>query len=152
MKLKILYGTETGNCRGLANKVAAKAEKLGVQATVIDLAGCDVSILNDNEAPVLLIISTWDDGLPPPKAAAFCNALQDAKMDLSALHYTVLALGDTEYPLYCECGRQVDAKLSGLGAKPILPRTDLGADYMVSYMGWAKNFWKTMAGFYGIAA
>jgi len=62
----------------------------------------------------------------------------------------VLALGDTEYALYCECGKQVDARLTELGATAVMPRTDLGADFMVSYIGWSKNFWKTMAGVYGI--
>jgi Sulfite reductase, alpha subunit (flavoprotein) len=60
-------------------------------------------------------------------------------------------MGDTEYPLFCECGKQVDADLQRLGAEAVLPRTDLGADFMVSYIGWSKNFWKTMAGVYGVA-
>ncbi len=102
--------------------------------------------------PVLVIISTWDDGMPPPKCVDFCNELFAASTDLSHLQYTVLALGDTEYPLYCECGKQVDAKLAELGAECVLPRTDMGADFMVDYIGWSKNFWKTMKGVYGVGA
>lgn len=151
MKLSIFYGTETGNCRGLANKVAAKAEKNGVAASVTDLAECTPDALTGLDHPALIIISTWDDGAPPPPAAPFCEALASTPLDFSGLRYHVLALGDNEYPLYCECGKQVDTALSERGATAFLPRADLGADFMVSYIGWSKNFWKTLAGVFGVA-
>jgi len=150
MKLTVFYGTETGNARGLAQKVAKKGEKNGVDVDVVDLASSEVSALESVDHPFVVIISTWDDGAPPPKCARFCAALQSADLSLDGKQYTVLALGDKEYPLFCECGKQVDARLAELGATPVLPRTDLGADFMVGYIGWSKNFWKTMAGVYGI--
>lgn len=152
MKLTVMYGTESGNSKGLAEKVAAKGTKLGVDVNMVDLAETSASELAGIDNPLLVIISTWDDGAPPPKCVNFVNGLNACDMDLSQLQYTVLALGDTEYPLFCECGKQVDAKLAELGAKPVMPRTDLGADFMVSYIGWSKNFWKTMKGVYGVAA
>lgn len=151
LELTILYGTETGNCRGLAQKVQKKAEKNGLAATIHDLAEYTVDQLAALTNPVLFIISTWDEGAPPPKAKPFCDALQTTDADLSHLDYTVLALGDTEYELYCECGKQVDARLAELGAKRILERTDLGADFLVFYIGWSKKFWKTLAQFFGVA-
>ena len=152
LKLTVLYGTETGNCRGVADKVVKKGEKNGVEVSVYDLAEYTVDQLKEITNPVLVVISTWDDGAPPPKAAPFCKALAEADLDLSGLKYTVLALGDTEYPLFCQCGKEVDAKLEALGAEKVLDRTDLGADFMVSYIGWSKKFWKTMAGVYGVTA
>jgi len=152
MKLSVLYGTETGNCKGLAEKVAKKGEKNGVAVDVVDLANYRVEELASLEHPVLVIISTWDDGAPPPKCVKFVNELLCSEGDLSHLHYSVLALGDKEYPLYCECGKQVDVKLAALGANPVMERTDLGADFMVDYIGWSKRFWKTMAKVYGVAA
>jgi len=151
LSLTVLYGTETGNCKGLAQKVAKKGEKLGVNVSVIDLADYTVEQLQAVDHPVLFIISTWDEGAPPPKCVPFCNALQASSADMSGLGYSVLALGDTEYELFCECGKQVDSKLQELGAKQLMERTDLGADFLVFYIGWAKKFWKTMAGVYGIA-
>ncbi|MDP0499888.1 MAG: flavodoxin domain-containing protein [Verrucomicrobiota bacterium JB022] len=151
MKLTILYGTETGNCRGLAQKVAAKGQSNGVEVAVHDLATYSIEQLATLDHPTLVIISTWDDGLPPPKCVPFVKALKAAEIDLSSMAYTVLALGDQDYPLYCECGKQLDARLAELGAQKILDRTDLGADFLVGYIGWSKKFWKTMAGVYGIA-
>ncbi|KAF0094526.1 MAG: flavodoxin/nitric oxide synthase [Puniceicoccaceae bacterium 5H] len=150
-KLTILYGTETGNCRGLAQKVAAKAQKNGLEADVFDLAAYSVDQLAAVDNPVLVIISTWDEGAPPPKARKFCADLLSQTPDLSGLSYTVLALGDTEYEQFCECGRQIDARLEELGASCCLERTELGADFMVSYIGWSKKFWKRMAEVYGVA-
>jgi sulfite reductase (NADPH) flavoprotein alpha-component len=150
MKLTVLYGTETGNTRGLAQKVAKKGEKNGVTVDVVDLAEYTVEELAALDHPFLVIISTWDDGAPPPDCVPFCEALASADINLEGKQYTVLALGDTEYPLFCECGKTVDARLAELGATAVMPRTDLGAEFMVSYIGWSKNFWKTMAGVYGI--
>ena len=152
MKLTVLYGTETGNCRGLANKVAAKGQKNGVEVAVRDLATCKASDLEAIDHPMLFIISTWDDGDPPPKCVPFCNDLKSTAPSISGSKYTVLALGDTEYPLFCECGKQIDSRLAALGAEPYMPREELGADFMVSYIGWSKRFWKTMAGVYGLTA
>lgn len=151
MKLTVLYGTETGNSRGLAEKVAKKGAKNGVEVDVVDLAGYSMSDLETLDHPFLVIISTWDDGAPPPKCVAFCESLKSSSASLGEKQFSVLALGDTEYPLFCECGKQVEADLEKLGAKPVMPRTDLGADFMVSYIGWSKKFWKTMAGVYGVA-
>lgn len=151
MKLTVLYGTETGNCRGLAQKVAKKGEKNGVEVDIIDLAEYSMGQLAALDNPFVVIISTWDDGAPPPKCVEFCDALKAGGASLEGKKYTVLALGDTEYPLYCECGKQVDADLAALGAEAVMPRTDVGADFMVSYIGWSKKFWKTMAGVYGVA-
>ena len=152
MKLTVFYGTETGNCRGLAEKVAAKGRKNGVEVDVIDLASYKADQLASIDNPMLFIISTWDDGEPPPKCVPFFKSLTATEISLEGAQYAVLALGDTEYPLFCECGKQVDFRLAGLGAKAVMPRTDLGADFMVSYIGWSKQFWKTMAGVYGISA
>jgi len=150
MKLTVFYGTETGNSKGLAQKVAKKGEKNGVEVDVVDLSTCDASQIAAIDHPFVVIVSTWDDGAPPPKCVPFYDSLMASDASLEGKQYTVLALGDTEYPLFCECGKTIDAKLSELGATAVLPRTDLGADFMVSYIGWSKNFWKTMAGVYGV--
>lgn len=152
MNLTIFYGTETGNCEELAEKVAAKGNKLGVTVTVKDLADLTVDALSTLNEPLLVIISTWDDGMPPPKAAPFCEQLFDSSAKLDHLSFCVLALGDKDFPLYCECGRMVDAKLAELGATKIMERGELDADFPVSFIGWSKSFWNTMASLYGVAA
>ena len=151
-ELTVFYGTETGNSKGIADKVLKKGTKNGVQVHLRDLAECSLADMKAVDHPFLVVISTWDDGAPPPAAVPFCTELAETSEDLSSLRFSVLALGDEEYPLFCECGKQIDQKLADQGATRILERKDLGADFMVSYMGWSKTFWKTMARVYGVAA
>ncbi len=150
LELTILFGTETGNCEDLAKKVAKKAEKNQVATKIVNLANYSIEDLAGETAPVLFIVSTWGDGAPPPKCEAFFNALHAYGDPLEGKKFGVLALGDSEYPLFCECGKQLDSKLEALGAERMVERADMDADFMVSYIGWSKRFWKTMAGVYGI--
>jgi len=147
--LTIIYGTETGNSRTLAQQVAKRAEKNGVAATVCDMADFDVSGLSGLSTPVLFIVSTWGDGLPPAKAQPFFNAIA-ASPALPDLSYAVLGLGDLNYEQFCQAGKTLDAALAKLGGKLIVPRADLGEDFQVTYIGWAKRFWQALAVIYGI--
>lgn len=151
-ELIILYATETGNCEGLAQKVAIKAEKNGVQATVTNLESYAATDLIHEKAPMLFIVSTWGDGSPPPKAEAFFDALYKEMLLLTEKPFAVLALGDSEYPLFCECGKRLDAYLESCHAARLMPREDLDGDYMVSYMGWSKRFWQVLDTYYSTAA
>lgn len=117
---------------------------------MLNLADITPEQLSEESAPILAIVSTWGDGAPPPKCEAFFEALESYSGSLSGMQFGVLALGDTEYPLFCECGKLLDAKLEALGAERMVPRTDMDADFMVSYIGWSKKFWKTMAAVYGV--
>ncbi len=148
--LTIIYGTETGNAKTLAGQVAKRAEKNGVAATSCNMAECDAAGLAGIAGPVLFIVSTWDDGLPPASARPYFKALAGLS-SLPGLSYTVLALGDSDYEQFCKAGADLDAMLAKLEAKSFMPLSKLGADFQVSYMGWAKNFWGALAGIYGIS-
>jgi len=147
--LTIIYGTETGNSKTLAAQVAKRAEKNGVAATVSNMADFDASALAGEKAPVLFIVSTWDDGLPPASARPFYKALEDVH-SLDGLSFTVLGLGDHDYEQFCQAGKDLDAALTKSGAKSFMPREDMGAEFQVTYIGWSKRFWQTLAGIYGI--
>ncbi len=149
--LTIIYGTETGNSRGLANSVAKRATKNGVNAKVVEMTAYTPEQLAAETSPVLLIVSTWDDGLPPLRARKFFSALKEAPA-MPGLQFVVLALGDSEYPQFCQAGKDLDALLEKLGGTRLLPRGELGADFQVSFMGWSKSFWQKMAQVYGVAA
>jgi len=148
--LTIIYGTETGNGKTLAGLVQKRAEKNGVKTMVFDMNSYDAAMVGTLTHPVLFIVSTWDDGLPPAKARGFFRALE-LSADLLSLKYTVLALGDPEYPKFCAAGEKLDKTLSSLGGKSYLPLEKLGPDFQVSMMGWSKKFWQTLADIYGIA-
>src|SRR5690606_17968647 len=70
----IAHGGETGNGRGLAQKLAETVRAGGFGADVVDLAELRVRQLGKREY-LLLICSTHGDGDPPEPAQPFFDAL-----------------------------------------------------------------------------
>lgn len=134
----ILWGSQTGNAEGLAKKLSKNLGKNGFEPKVVDMAAYDKADLSKEEN-VLLITSTYGDGEPPDNAADLYDwILSDEAPRLENLNYTVLALGDSEYPDYCKCGIDFDERFAALGAKKITPRIDCDVDFDVEFAAWQK--------------
>lgn len=113
-KITIAYGTETGNSKRIATEFAAKAKKQGIHAKVQSLEQYRLNDLNKEEY-FLAVISTHGDGEPPAAAKKFYDHVHQNGFKLDKLKYSVLALGDTSYPLFCKAGEDVDEQLNKLG-------------------------------------
>jgi sulfite reductase (NADPH) flavoprotein alpha-component len=86
------------------------------------------------------VISTHGDGDPPDEARGLYEFLGTKRApQLPELQYSVLALGDTSYPKFCEAGRIVDERLAKLGAKRLLPRVDCDVDFEKLAQTWADD-------------
>jgi sulfite reductase (NADPH) flavoprotein alpha-component len=127
-KITIVYGTETGNSKKLATDFAAKAKQNKIQAKVV---GMDQYRLTDlsKEEYLLAVVSTHGDGEPPAAAKKFYDHIHNNGFKLEKLQYSVLALGDTSYPLFCKTGEEVDEQLNKLGGKRIVPIQKCDVDY-----------------------
>ena len=145
--LTILFGSQTGTAEGLAKKAAKEAGKRGFAATVLDMAQTDAAKLAA-EKNLLVIVSTYGDGEPPDTAKALHTALQLSAFSsppsapssqLSALRYSVCALGDTNYTQFCKCGADFDAFLEKLGSTRIAPRMDCDLDYEEKFTAWLNT-------------
>lgn len=134
-KITIVYGTETGNSKRLATDFAAKAKKLGHHAKI---QGLDQYRLTDlsKEEYLLTIMSTHGDGEPPVAAQKFYDFVHQNEIKLSKLKYSVLALGDSAYPLFCKAGEDVDEQLNKLGANRIAPLQKCDVDYDTEAEAW----------------
>ena len=55
-------------------------------------------------------------GVPPTDARPFIDHLSSSDLPLSHLHYSVLALGDSNYPHYCRTGRDLDTRFVGVSS------------------------------------
>jgi sulfite reductase (NADPH) flavoprotein alpha-component len=137
--LTILFGSQTGTAEGLAKKVAKESGKRGFAPVVLDMAQTDLAKLAA-EKNVLVITSTYGDGEPPDNAKALHTALRAAgDRPLTAVRFSVLSLGDTNYAQFCQCGKDLDAWFEKLGATRITPRTDCDLDYDAPFTKWLDN-------------
>lgn len=137
-KITIVYGTETGNSKRLAADFAARAKQKSINARVI---GMDQYRLTDltKEEHLLAIISTHGEGEPPLAARKFYDHIHNNGFKLEKLKYSVLALGDTSYPLFCKTGEEVDEQLDRLGGSRIAPLQKCDVDYEEDANGWIND-------------
>lgn len=137
-KLTILYGSETGNAEGLALKARKAAQKLGFDARLLDMADATPEAISAARS-LVVIASTWGEGDPPQRAAAFYKSLMDEGTPrLDGVRFAVLALGDTAYANFCATGRAIDERLAALGATRIADRVDLDLDFAKKAAAWTS--------------
>ena len=134
--LTILFGSQTGNAENLSKRIAKEAGKRGFAPTVQDLGKYATAQLASEQA-LLLVTSTYGDGEPPDNAKAFGEFLHsEAAPKLAQTKFSVLALGDTNYPKFCAFGKAVDVRLEQLGATRVHPRTDCDVEYEEAFAKW----------------
>ncbi len=128
-RLAIVYGSQTGNGKRIAERLARAAEAAGLAVRVSAAGQYPIKDLA-KERMLVVVMSTHGDGDPPDDARSFIEFIGSKRAPkLEQLSYSVLALGDSSYPRYCETGRQVDERLAALGARRIVERADADVDF-----------------------
>ncbi|GGD58189.1 sulfite reductase [NADPH] flavoprotein alpha-component [Paenibacillus nasutitermitis] len=128
-EVTVLFGSQTGNCNGLAKKLSKKLEEQGLQVTLASMADFKPNNLKKLQN-LLLLVSTHGEGEPPDNAISFHEFLHSKRApQLEELSYSVLALGDTSYEFYCQTGKDFDKRLEELGGKRLAPRVDCDVDF-----------------------
>lgn len=134
-KITLLFGTETGNSKSVATQLAAVAKKRGI---VTKLAGLDQYRFTDltKEEYLFIVISTQGEGEPPEAAKKFYDYIHQNELKLNDTKFSVLALGDSSYPLFCKTGEDVDARLEQCGATRVIPLQKCDVDYDTDAQQW----------------
>ena len=144
-KMSILFGSQSGNSEELAAKFAKRASDYGLDTTVHDMDGFDLSTLPGMKR-VLIICSTWGEGEMPDNAEElWLQASADSAPKLPEVSFSVLALGDTSYEFYCESGKDWDVRLQEMGATRLVERVDCDVDYDSAAAAWAIDALAVMA-------
>ncbi|SEL17536.1 sulfite reductase (NADPH) alpha subunit [Colwellia chukchiensis] len=137
--LTILYGSQTGNAKGVAKELAAQASAEGLTVELKSMSEIKPKAIK-NISHLLIVASTNGEGEAPDDAIALHEFLSSKKApSLKHLHYSVLALGDTSYEYFCQTGKDFDSFLEKLGANRIAPRVDCDVDYDADAKAWSKQ-------------
>jgi sulfite reductase (NADPH) flavoprotein alpha-component len=138
-RLTIVYGSQTGNGKRIAERIGRNAEAAGLAVRVYAAGSYPVKDLA-KERMLVVVMSTHGDGDPPDDARSFIEHLASKRAPkLEQLSYAVLALGDSSYPRFCETGRQVHDRLAQLGAKRLLPFVECDVDYERLASPWVEQ-------------
>jgi sulfite reductase (NADPH) flavoprotein alpha-component len=137
--LTILYGSQTGNAKAVANKIKAAAEQQGIAVKLTDIGSYKTTQLV-KEKYLLIVTSTYGEGEPPESAVAFHKFLFSKKAPkLDGLQFAVLGLGDTSYEFFCKTAIDFDEQLAALGGKRLHARADLDVDYAALAASWTET-------------
>jgi sulfite reductase (NADPH) flavoprotein alpha-component len=139
-KLTILFGTHTGRSKTIAGKLAGKLAGKGVEVKTIALDEYKIRQLS-SETNVVFIVSTHGEGEPPAMAEDFHTFITGKRAPkLPQLNYSVVALGDKSYKLFCKTGIDIDEALNRAEARSILPILKLDVDFEEQAGQWMDEF------------
>ncbi|MGN2615794.1 assimilatory sulfite reductase (NADPH) flavoprotein subunit [Aliivibrio fischeri] len=138
-KLSIIFASQTGNAKGVAEALKEEAVAAGIAVELFDASDYKGKNLA-KETHVIIVASTNGEGEAPDNAIELHEFLQSKKAPkLDNLHYGVIGLGDSSYEFFCQTGKDFDAFLSKQGATPFIERVDLDVDYEVPAAEWRKQ-------------
>ncbi|MFZ7944453.1 assimilatory sulfite reductase (NADPH) flavoprotein subunit [Neobacillus sp. 19] len=138
-EVTILYGSQTGNARGLAKKAAQSLEGNDFQVTVSSMSDFKPNNLKKVQN-LLIIVSTHGEGDPPDNALTFYEFLHSKRAPkLENFHFSVLALGDSSYEFFCHTGKEFDKRLEELGGTRLYPRFDCDVDFDEPAAEWLQG-------------
>ena len=126
--LLVLYGSETGNARDVAERIAREAARGGDDAGSVHCLSMDrFEVTQLPTAPlVVCVCSTTGQGDPPANMRDFWRFLLRKSLpadSLNAVRFAVFGLGDSHYQKYNVAAKRLHRRLLALGARELL---DLG--------------------------
>ncbi|XP_069586515.1 methionine synthase reductase isoform X2 [Ranitomeya imitator] len=142
----LLYGTQQGQSKAIAEEISQQAEQHEFIADVISLKEISKFHLENEKDPVVIVISTTGNGDPPDAALKFVKKIRNHELPddyFSHLRYGLLALGDSEYTYFCNGGKIIDQRLQQLGARHFFDTgyadDCVGLELVVD--PWIKDLW-----------
>ncbi|MGW8256814.1 MAG: assimilatory sulfite reductase (NADPH) flavoprotein subunit, partial [Thermoguttaceae bacterium] len=138
-EVTVLFGSQTGNAMRLAGSLSRRLQQAGLKVTTSCMSEFRTNKLKKIQN-LLVIVSTHGEGDPPDKAKLFHEYIHTQRAPkLSALRFSVLALGDQSYKNYCQTGKDFDSRFEALGASRLFERVDCDVDFRDSAEAWMQG-------------
>ncbi|KAG0481416.1 hypothetical protein HPP92_012274 [Vanilla planifolia] len=125
---KVFFLSQTGTSESLAQRLAARLSADGVAADLVDPRHYEPEDL-PKETLVFFVVSTWEDGKPPPNAAFLARWLEESAADfrvgallLSLCRFAVFGVGSRAYgSTFNAAARSLARWMKALGAVEMMP-------------------------------
>ncbi|KAB8262944.1 cytochrome P450 [Aspergillus pseudonomiae] len=158
LPLTILYGSNTGTCEALAQRLAADAASHGFHASTVDSMDSGFEAL-PTDRPIVIITASYE-GQPPDNAARFVSwmdGLNEEQSPLKDLTYAVFGCGNHEWAqTFHRIPKLVDTTFERAGASRV---AEIGladaanGDIFTSFETWEDEIlWPALAERYSVAA
>ncbi|KAI3332740.1 bifunctional P-450:NADPH-P450 reductase [Ustulina deusta] len=153
-RITVLYGSNSGTCESLAQRVASDASLHGFAVDKVDCLDTANGAIPKNQ-PVIIITASYE-GEAPDNAALFCSWLAGSKDKdlLKGVDYAVFGVGHHDWvQTFHRIPKLVDAKLEENGATRIaaIGLSDAGSnDTFTDFETWEDNvLWPALHQKYG---
>lgn len=137
----IVYASQTGAAQRLAELTARAFEDTEAPPLVVDIAQLDAESLI-GASRILFVVSTYGDGEPPDSARGFAKRIMRTRDLTINFAYGVLALGDRQYPDFCQFGRSLDAWLHKKGGVRLFDTIFADGQDMNAEEHWCAEIWQ----------
>lgn len=138
------YGSESGNARGLAQRLGADPALRAFAPVVLPLNDVRHDELGNRDL-LVIISSSFGDGEPPANAEDFMVRIQQTN-DLSGLRHAIFGLGDTAYPSFCGFTKSLCAALAERHATAVINRVDADVTFEAFFDRWVPVLHRVLQG------
>ncbi len=138
--ITILYGSQTGNAKGVAEQLKTKLDAKNIPNQLVSMGSYRIQQLK-KEKWLVVITSTQGNGEPPEDAFDFYEQFLGKRAPkVTDLNFSVVGLGDSSYEFFCQTGKAFDKRLEELGGKRFINRIDCDLDYEDAVESWETGF------------
>jgi sulfite reductase (NADPH) flavoprotein alpha-component len=142
--LTILYATQGGNARSVAESLAENVRDQGYAPRLVSAERYRVRDLAQEQL-LIVVISSQGEGEPPESAYELFKYLRSKKRpQLDTLRYAIFGLGDSSYEHFCQAAKDLDQLLQDQGAKTLLERIDADVDFQADFNNWQREILQTV--------
>lgn len=154
-KFTILYGSQTGQAKAIAEEIHEFSEQHGLNSNLFCLSLTEKKFTLEKESLVVFVVSTTGEGDPPDTMSKFLRRLKKKTLPgthLENLNYALLALGDTNYTNFCNNGKVLDKRLLELGARQFYDTgyADDAVGLELTVEPWIEGLWPVVRRYLGL--
>eukprot|EP01125_Pyxidicula_operculata_P022311 TRINITY_DN9055_c0_g1_i1.p1 TRINITY_DN9055_c0_g1~~TRINITY_DN9055_c0_g1_i1.p1 ORF type:complete len:610 (+),score=122.36 TRINITY_DN9055_c0_g1_i1:2-1831(+) len=147
-ELLILYGSQTGTAKDVAEDIGREGKKRNYTSKVVDILDFNVVDLPKLDL-VIFVCSTCGQGEVPDNMKPFWRFLLRKnlpKSSLEGLYFAVFGLGDSAYAKYNYVSKMLHNRLVQLGGEPLVRRGDGNDQHPYGLYGdlfpWMDDMWR----------